>query len=138
MSQTGLTIEELREQAYKDSLEWFPDCHVTNEYLLIHAALGLAGETGEAVDVIKKWHRHPGGISDLNRAALGAELADVFIYLLHICSATGIDLEAQYVLKTEFNRARFSKREPVEKYPDPKPALYHDESMPPGFPGVPQ
>lgn len=116
MSETGQTLNEMREQAYKDSMEWFPECHDTDERYLIHAALGLAGETGEAVDVIKKWHRRPREIAELDRAVLGAELADVFIYLLHICSATGIDLEAQVVMKTEFNRARFSKREPVEKY----------------------
>lgn len=103
-------IEDLRISALNDSMAWFPECHESDERLLIHAALGLAGESGEAVDVIKKWHRRPRFIQELNTEALGSELADTFIYLLHICSAAGIDLEAEYFKKQKFNEARFAKK----------------------------
>lgn len=104
-------IEDIRKQALKDSVVWFPEVHDTDEQFLVHSALGLAGETGEAVDVIKKWHRSANlDVDDLDIEALGAELADVFIYLLHICSATGIDLEAEYLKKSAINAARFSPK----------------------------
>lgn len=100
------SIEEIRAAASVDSLAWFPQVHRDSDHFLAHSALGLAGETGEAVDVIKKWHR--GG--ELNVDALGSELADVLIYLLHICTATGIDLEAEYEKKRARNDERFGRK----------------------------
>lgn len=97
------TLAELAEMAREDSLRWFPKLHENRDDFLIHSALGLAGEAGEAVDVIKKWHRS--GV--LNTESLGAELADVFVYLLHICTAAGIDLEDEYRRKAAFNETRF-------------------------------
>jgi NTP pyrophosphatase (non-canonical NTP hydrolase) len=103
----GRSLEDLRRTAAADSDLWFPEVHSSPEYFLIHSALGLAGETGETVDVIKKWHRKAKDMDSLDRDKLGAEMADVLIYLLHISTATGIDLVAEFRKKRVINMARF-------------------------------
>ncbi len=104
-------LEALRESMLRDSEAWFPGVHVTESNFLLHSALGLAGETGEAVEVIKKWHRNfDAPISDIDQKKLGAECADVFIYLLHICSAAGINLAEAVGNKRAANVKRFGPR----------------------------
>src|SRR3954467_12660452 len=53
-------------------------------------ALGLAGESGEVVDLIKKalYHKH-----NLDRDKLRLELGDVLWYLANIASLNGFKLE---------------------------------------------
>jgi NTP pyrophosphatase (non-canonical NTP hydrolase) len=53
-------------------------------------AMGLAGECGEVVDLLKKWihHKHPE-----NREELVKELGDVLHYVAGLCSMYGIRLE---------------------------------------------
>jgi NTP pyrophosphatase (non-canonical NTP hydrolase) len=106
-----LTIEQARERSLRNSQAWFPEIHEEGpEYFLIHSALGLAGECGEAVDIIKKWHRDPkASIGAIDKTKLGAELVDVLIYLLHVASATGVDLEAAYNRKVNANEKRFGR-----------------------------
>lgn len=102
------TLDSLREKCLRDSLAWFPDVHESADKFLLHSALGLAGESGEAVDVIKKWHRRKGEpLTDAERKALAAELADVLIYMLHICSAAEIDLGHAVLVKRAKNARRF-------------------------------
>jgi NTP pyrophosphatase (non-canonical NTP hydrolase) len=58
---------------------------------LSNAALGLAGEAGEAVELLKK-HLHHEHALDTDR--LQKELGDVLWYLAELCSLTGIELDA--------------------------------------------
>ena len=60
------------------------------EMMIIWNAVGLAGETGEVVDHIKKgiFHRH-----GLNQTQLKKELGDVLWYLAALCTKLGFDLE---------------------------------------------
>ena len=55
------------------------------------AGLGLAGESGEVADLIKKWVFHGHSLSD---DKMREELGDVLWYLAEICSLLGYDLEA--------------------------------------------
>ena len=60
-----------------------------------YPALGLAGETGEICEKIKKVIRDDGGvISDEKRALLGKELGDVLWYVATLASELGLDLSA--------------------------------------------
>lgn len=54
------------------------------------AALGLAGEAGEAADMLKKhlFHDHP-----LDRAKLVGELGDVLWYLATLATTLGVTLD---------------------------------------------
>jgi NTP pyrophosphatase (non-canonical NTP hydrolase) len=61
-----------------------------NESELIHAALGLSGESGEVVDIIKK---HVAYGKDLDRCKLVLELGDLFHYMVRIMDLTGVTLD---------------------------------------------
>jgi dCTP diphosphatase len=73
--------------------------------------LALAGEVGEVAELVQ-WM--PAGISldgEL-RDRLGAELADVLLYLVRLADVAGVDLGAEAAKKLALNEQRF----PVEKY----------------------
>lgn len=57
---------------------------------IVCAALGLAGEAGETVDVIKKWY---GQGHDLDKFKLMYEIGDVLWYLNYLCDALGVTLD---------------------------------------------
>lgn len=58
--------------------------------ILVNAALGLCGESGEAADIIKKYvfHGH-----ELDRESLIKELGDVAWYIAEAATVLGISLE---------------------------------------------
>lgn len=68
------------------------------------AGLGLAGESGEVADLIKKvlHHRHP-----LDEGKLKKEAGDVLWYLAHLCNVLGWELEEVALLNVEKLRARY-------------------------------
>lgn len=71
---------------------------------LSNAALGLAGEAGEAIEMVKK-HLHHG--HELDRSRLAKELGDVLWYLAECCSVAGIELDAVAEANIEKLRARY-------------------------------
>lgn len=59
-----------------------------------YAMLGLAGETGETSEKLKKAIRDDGGIvTDERRAAIKKELGDVLWYVAALCTELNLDLE---------------------------------------------
>lgn len=58
--------------------------------VLINAVMGLCGESGEAIDIVKK-HLHQG--HDLDREKLTKELGDIAWYLAEAATALEIPLE---------------------------------------------
>lgn len=74
--------------------------------VLINSVMGLCGESGEAIDIVKKWltQGHP-----LDREHLAKELGDVAWYLAE--AATALDLDLEDIL-----RANLEKLE--HRYPD--------------------
>lgn len=60
------------------------------EIMLVWNAMGLAGETGELVDHIKKGVFHEHGI---DRDYLAKELGDVLWYVAALCTKLGLSLE---------------------------------------------
>jgi NTP pyrophosphatase (non-canonical NTP hydrolase) len=75
---------------------------------LAYAALGLAGETGEAVELVKKSFRKGG---KLDRVALRDELGDVLYYLTRIANKAGFTL-AQIA---DANVLKLAKRQKLGK-----------------------
>lgn len=68
------------------------------------AALGLAGEAGEAVDLIKKSYRDG---TPIDKRKLGRELGDAFAYIVANCWVHGLtirELMEMNVDKLEFRR----------------------------------
>lgn len=74
--------------------------------VLINSVMGLCGESGEAIDIVKKWLAQ-GHL--LDREHLAKELGDVAWYLAE--AATALDLDLEDIL-----RANLEKLE--RRYPD--------------------
>jgi NTP pyrophosphatase (non-canonical NTP hydrolase) len=104
MMKTGGRVWILARECITDSRRWFPGSAPS----LVHHCLGLAGEAGEFIDIVKKIDR---GTLDPKNAAvkrnLAMELTDVFIYVLNIAAILGIDLEETYKMKRAENERRF-------------------------------
>ena len=58
--------------------------------VLINGVMGLCGESGEAIDIVKK-HLHQG--HQLDREALKKELVDIALYLAETAWALDVSLE---------------------------------------------
>ena len=58
--------------------------------VLINGVMGLCGESGEAIDIVKKWLAQG---HELDREKLAKELGDVCWYLAETATALGYDLE---------------------------------------------
>ena len=63
---------------------------LTKHKHLINGALGLAGESGEVADIVKKWMFQGHTIS---REHIAKELGDVLWYVAETATAIGYDLE---------------------------------------------
>ena len=58
--------------------------------VLINSVMGLCGESGEAIDIVKKWMAHG---HELDREHLAKELGDIAWYLAEAAFALDIPLE---------------------------------------------
>lgn len=105
MSVQSPILSALADQMRENSERWFPRWHSPDlgMPLAVAYALGLAGEVGEVANVIKKMQRD--GYAD--GEGIGAELADVFTYLLLLADECGVDLVAEYRAKVKVNEARW-------------------------------
>lgn len=74
--------------------------------------LGLAGESGEVVEVIKKWYRsiHRGEVADGNefRDKLAFELGDTLWYLARLANHAGYTLEQIAAMNIDKLARRYS------------------------------
>lgn len=84
-----------------------PDFEVTDEDIMISwNAIGLAGEAGEIMELIKKGIFHQHG---LDRAKLFKELGDVQWYVAALCTKLGFYMED--IMQANIDKLR-------ERYPD--------------------
>ena len=74
--------------------------------ILINSVMGLCGESGEAIDIVKK-HLHQG--HGLDKKHLAAELGDIAWYLAE--AATALDMELEDILADNIEKLR-------RRYPD--------------------
>lgn len=80
--------------------------------VLINGVMGLCGESGEVIDMVKK---HLAQGHDLNREKIAKELGDVAWYLAEIATVIGYDLEDILVMNIEKLRARYPAGFSVER-----------------------
>lgn len=71
---------------------------------VLNGCLGLAGEAGETLDMIKKWIFHE---KDLDREHLKKELGDVMWYMAMICYSFGFDLDEILQMNIDKLKARY-------------------------------
>lgn len=86
-------LEDIQRRALADSKAWFPDVHRSDHHAVVHFALGIAGEVGELVNLVKKVNRGSTTFAD-EMVKIQHEAADVLIYLMDIAETLGIDLAA--------------------------------------------
>ena len=72
--------------------------------VLVNAVMGLCGESGEAIDIVKKWLAQG---HELDRAKLAKELGDVAWYLAEAATALEIPLEDILAANIEKLKKRF-------------------------------
>ena len=73
--------------------------------VLINSVMGLCGESGEAIDIVKKWMAQG---HELDRERLAKELGDIAWYLAE--AATALDLSLEEILQA--NIEKLKKRYP--------------------------
>ncbi|MBR2020069.1 MAG: nucleoside triphosphate pyrophosphohydrolase family protein [Clostridia bacterium] len=73
--------------------------------VLINSVMGLCGESGEAIDIVKKWLAQG---HELDREHLAKELGDIAWYLAE--AATALDLSLEEILQA--NLDKLQKRYP--------------------------
>ena len=72
--------------------------------VLINSVMGLCGESGEAIDIVKKWLMQG---HELDREPLVRELGDVAWYLAEAATALDVPLEAVFQGNLDKLRQRF-------------------------------
>ncbi|MCI6515242.1 MAG: nucleoside triphosphate pyrophosphohydrolase family protein [Erysipelotrichaceae bacterium] len=78
---------------------------LTQKDVLINSVMGLCGESGEAIDIVKKWLAQG---HQLDKEHLAKELGDIAWYLAE--AATALDLNLEDIL--EANIEKLKKRYP--------------------------
>lgn len=79
---------------------------LSNEQTLLNGCMGLCGESGEVIDLLKK-HLSQG--HDLNKEKMIEEIGDVAWYIAEIAYALNVDLETVLTKNIE----KLKKRYPV-------------------------
>jgi NTP pyrophosphatase (non-canonical NTP hydrolase) len=97
----GLGYKEFVNSLFKDMCDRRSD--------LMHAAAGIAGESGEVLDIIKK---HWAYDKPLQIEKLVEELGDVLFYIYAMSLLIGIDVETII----QYNQHKLSKRYSSGKY----------------------
>lgn len=87
--------------------------------VLINGVMGLCGESGEAIDIVKKWLAQG---HELDKEKLAKELGDIAWYLAE--TATALDLSLEDVF--EANIEKLKKRYP-EGF-DPQRSIHREET----------
>lgn len=103
-----MALSDLASHMRENSERWFPRWHDGTLPLPIAYALGLGGEVGEVLNVVKKMHRDGAGQAHADDLAL--ELADCFTYLMLLVDEAGVDLMAAYTAKEHICEQRFVAR----------------------------
>ena len=72
--------------------------------VLINGVMGLCGESGEAIDIVKKWLAQG---HELDKEKLAKELGDICWYLAETATALGLSLEDIMTANIEKLRKRY-------------------------------
>lgn len=79
---------------------------LTKKDVLLNSVMGLCGESGEAIDIVKKWMAQG---HELDREHLAKELGDIAWYLAE--AATALDLSLEEVFQANLDKLK-------KRYPD--------------------
>lgn len=104
-------LSDFAAQCLRDCYEWFPEWEQEPaERQIVHFTLGMAGEVGEVVELIKKWQ---GGRPGCTLAAItdrvAEEMCDVLQYLGDLATFLDLDLDGAMAAKRAANARRFAE-----------------------------
>ena len=109
-----MTVKEYQELAMRTV-----NPNLDKRDMLINSVMGLCGESGEAIDIVKKWFAHG---HELDREHLKKELGDIAWYLAEAATALDIPLEEIFARNIEKLKARypdgFSKERAINRAED--------------------
>ena len=91
-----MTINEYQELAMRTL-----NPELDRKDVLINGVMGLCGEAGEAIDIVKKWFAHG---HELDKEHLAKELGDIAWYLAE--AATALDVPLEDVLQANIDKLR--------------------------------
>lgn len=80
--------------------------------VLINGVMGLCGESGEAIDIVKKWLAQG---HELDKEHLAKELGDIAWYLAEIATALDLSLEDIFQANIKKLKRRYPEGFEVEK-----------------------
>ena len=80
--------------------------------VLINSVMGLCGEAGEAIDIVKKWMAQG---HELEKEHLKSELGDIAWYLAEAATALDISLEEVFQANIDKLKKRYPKGFDAEK-----------------------
>lgn len=97
----GMTVNDYQKQAMRTL-----NPKLSKQEILINGVMGLCGESGEAIDIVKKhlFHSHP-----LDREGLKKELGDIAWYLAE--TAYALDIPLEEILQSNLHKLK-------ARYPD--------------------
>lgn len=75
------------------------NCELSKKDILINSVMGLCGESGEVIDIVKKWIAQG---HELDKEHLIEELGDVAWYLAE--AATALDISLEEVLQLNIDK----------------------------------
>lgn len=94
-----MTINEYQELAMRTL-----NPELDRKDVLINSVMGLCGESGEAIDIVKKWMAHG---HELDREHLAKELGDIAWYLAEAATALEIPLESVLQMNIDKLKKRY-------------------------------
>ena len=94
-----MTINEYQELAMRTL-----NPELDRKDVLINSVMGLCGESGEAIDIVKKWMAHG---HELDREHLAKELGDIDWYLAEAATALEIPLESVLQMNIDKLKKRY-------------------------------
>lgn len=77
---------------------------LSRKELLINSVMGLCGESGEAIDIVKKWFAHG---HELDKEHLLKELGDIAWYLAEAATVLDVPLEQIFSANIEKLQKRY-------------------------------
>ena len=107
-----LTFEEYQKEAYVAIQP-----HESNKEEVMHWAIGLGEEAGEALSVIK--HKYYGGQYSVE--SIIGELGDVMWHVAAMCTALGLDMQDV----AEYNIAKLQHRYPTAEFDEDRSRARH-------------